>query len=180
VQAFERDAEGQKTWVILTHWDAMDRLRDLLGREVVILGAVGDIRTSATGPTKVSLSRRRTASFPLIFFDKQILAESKVEAAKGEYIRARGVVAKYRNKYTGREEFQIVVTIPAQVEIEVLSPTVAPITTTPTTPAPVPVVDAPADDVAPAPIPSAPPAPELPPLPPEPGPAAPLATVPPP
>ena len=179
-QAFERDAEGQKTWVILTHWDAMDRLRDLLGREVVILGAVGDIRTSATGPTKVSLSRRRTASFPLIFFDKQILAESKVEAAKGEYIRARGVVAKYRNKYTGREEFQIVVTIPAQVEIEVLSPTVAPITTTPTTPAPVPVVDAPADDVAPAPIPSAPPAPELPPLPPEPGPAAPLATAPPP
>jgi endonuclease YncB( thermonuclease family) len=82
IQAFERDAEG-KNWVVLTHWDAMDRLRDLLGREVVVLGAVGDIRTSTTGPTKVMLSRRRTASFPLIFFDKQILAESKRRGRQG-------------------------------------------------------------------------------------------------
>jgi len=172
VQAFERDAEGKKTWVVLTQWDAMDRLRDLLGREVVVLGAVGDIRTSTTGgPTKVSLSRRRTASFPLIFFDPQVLAESRVEAAKGEYIRARGVVAKYKNKYTGRDEYQIVVTMPAQVEVEVVSPTVA------GTPAPAPAVDVPNDAVAPAPVPEPPPAPELPGLPP-PEAAAPVAAAP--
>ncbi len=174
VQAFERDAEGKKTWVVLTQWDAMDRLRDLLGREVVVLGAVGDIRTSTTGgPTKVSLSRRRTASFPLIFFDPQVLAESRVEAAKGEYIRARGVVAKYKNKYTGRDEYQIVVTMPAQVEVEVVSPTVA---GTPA-PAPAPAVDVPTDTVAPAPVPEPPPAPELPGLPP-PEAAAPVAAAP--
>ena len=44
------------------------------------------------GPTKVMLSRRRVGSFPLIFFDEQVLKDSKVESAKGEYIRARGVV----------------------------------------------------------------------------------------
>jgi len=123
IQAFERDAAGRNNWVVLTNWDAMDRLRGLLGREVVVLGAVGDIRRSATGgPTKVMLSRRRVGSFPLIFFDQKVLQDSRVETAKGEYIRARGVVASYKNKYTGREELQIVVTLPAQVEIEVLPP----------------------------------------------------------
>jgi endonuclease YncB( thermonuclease family) len=127
IKAFEQDAEGKKNWVVLTHWDAMDRLGDLLGREVVVLGAVGDIRHSKTGgPTKVVLSRRRTASFPLIFFDRQVLEDSRVESAKGEYIRAHGVVAKYRNKYTGRDELQIMVTLPSQVEIEVVSPAAVP------------------------------------------------------
>ncbi len=170
VQAFERDSAGKTDWVVLTHWDAMDRLQGLLGREVVVLGAVGDIRPSKTGgPTKVMLSRRRTASFPLIFFDKQVLAESRVESAKGEFIRARGVVAKYRNKYTNRDEYQILVTIPAQVEIEVLSPT-APATPEATAPA---APEAASPDVAPAPIAEAPPPPELPAAPPEPSPEPP-------
>jgi endonuclease YncB( thermonuclease family) len=123
IQAFERDAAGRDNWIVLTNWDAMDRLRGLLGREVVVLGGVGDIRKSTTGgPTKVMLSRRRIGSFPLIFFDQQVLQDSRVESAKGEYIRARGVVASYKNKYTGREELQIMVTLPAQVEIEVVPP----------------------------------------------------------
>ncbi len=130
VQAFERDAEGRNNWIVLTHWDAMDRLHALLGREVVIMGAVGDIRRSTTGgPTKVNLSRRRTASLPLIFFDNKVLEESGILAAKGEYVRARGVVASYRNKYTGREDLQIVVTLPAQIESTSAAPsgtTVAP------------------------------------------------------
>lgn len=123
IQAFERDAAGRKNWIVLTNWDAMDRLHGLLGREVVVLGGVGDIRKSATGgPTKVMLSRRRVGSFPLIFFDEQVLKDSRIETAKGEYVRARGVVASYKNKYTGRVELQIVVTLPAQVEIEVAPP----------------------------------------------------------
>ncbi len=161
IQQFERDAAGKKNWVVLTHWDAMDRLRDLLGREVVVLGAVGDIRFSKNGgPTKVVLSRRRTASFPLIFFDKQVLEDSRVESAKGEYIRARGVVARYTNKYTGKDEYQIVVTIPAQVEIEVVSPAAPPDAARVETP-----------PVAPE-VPEAPPAESLP-LAPEPDPAEP-------
>ncbi len=118
IQAFERDASDHKNYVVLTHWDAFARLEDLLGREVVVLGSVGDIRKGETGPTRVMLSRRRTASFPLIFFDKDVLTRSGVEAAKGEFIRAHGIVAKYRNKYTNKDVLQIVVTLPEQVERE--------------------------------------------------------------
>jgi len=127
IAAYEREALGKKNWITLTHWDAMARLQGLLGREVVVLGAVGDIRVSTTGgPTKAVLSRRRTSSFPLIFFDKQVLEDSRIESAKGEYVRARGIVASYKNKYTGKTELQIMVTMPAQVEIEVVSPAAPP------------------------------------------------------
>lgn len=159
IQSFERDAQGKKNYVVLTHWDAFDRLGELLGREVVVLGAVGDIRKGQTGPTRVLLSRRRTASFPLIFFDQQVFADSTVEAAKGEYIRAHGVVAKYRNKYTGQDQLQIVVTLPAQIEREPAKEP-APENATPTDPATPgetvsdapPTADAPVDpDTSPAP-----------------------------
>lgn len=143
IQRFERDAADRKNYVVLTHWDAFDRLQGLLGREVVVLGAVGDIRKGATGPTRVMLSRRRTASFPLIFFDKDVLERSTVEAAKGEYIRAHGIVAKYRNKYTGQDQLQIVVTMPTQIERE---PTPAPAPSEPATTGSTGSTDAPASD----------------------------------
>lgn len=136
IQAFERDAADRKNYVVLTHWDAFARLESLLGREVVVLGSVGDIRQGTTGPTRVMLSRRRTASFPLIFFDKQIFSQSGVEKAKGEFIRAHGVVAKYRNKYTNQDVLQIVVTLPEQVELAVVDKPAEPATSPP---APVPV-----------------------------------------
>ncbi len=133
IQTFEKDAAGRKNWIVLTNWDAMDRLQGLLGREVVVLGSIGDIRKSETGPTRVMLSRRRIGSFPLIFFDKKVYEESRVETAKGEYIRARGIVASYKNKYTGKVDLQIVVTMPAQVEIEPIPP--EPLTELPAAPA---------------------------------------------
>lgn len=140
IQAFERDAGDRKNWIVLTNWDAMDRLKALLGREVVVLGSIGDIRKSETGPTKVMLSRRRVGSFPLIFFDQQVLQDSKVETAKGEYIRARGIVASYKNKYTGKVELQIMVTLPGQIEIEPLPP--EPVAELPAAPALPPDADA--------------------------------------
>ncbi len=154
IQAFERDAGDRKNWVVLTNWDAMDRLKGLLGREVVVLGSIGDIRKSETGPTKVMLSRRRVGSFPLIFFDQQVLQDSKVETAKGEYIRARGIVASYKNKYTGKVELQIMVTLPGQIEIEPLPP--EPVAELPAAPALPPEPDA----APPAPVTEPEPAPE--------------------
>ncbi len=170
IQTFERDAAGRKNWVVLTNWDATDRLRGLLGREVVILGGVGEIRRSTTGgPTRVMLSRRRIGSFPLIFFDEQVLKDSRVESAKGEYIRARGVVASYKNKYTGREDLQIVVTIPAQVEIEPPAPEIE-LPATPALPGPEPEPEPAPPSPEPAPDPNATPIdPAAPPAPIEPG-----------
>ena len=86
----------------------------------------GDSRQVTRGrirsATHASSARYSPRGIPLIFFDQQVLKDSRVESAKGEYIRARGVVASYKNKYTGREELQIMVTLPAQVEIEVIPP----------------------------------------------------------
>lgn len=118
IQAFEREAEDKGNWIVLTHWDAIDRLQGKVGREVVVLGAIGDIRETA-GPTKVLLSRRRTGSLPLIFFDKDVLARSGAIEARGEFVRARGVITKYYNKYKKQDELQIVVTLPGQVQREV-------------------------------------------------------------
>lgn len=115
IQAFEREAEGRSDWIVLTNWDALDRLQGRVGREVVVLGAVGDIRDTA-GPTKVLLSRRRSGSLPLIFFDQDVLERSGAREARGEFVRARGVITKYFNKYKKRDELQIVVTLPGQIE----------------------------------------------------------------
>lgn len=121
IQAFEREAEGKADWVVLTHWDAIDRLQGRVGREVVVLGAVGDVRETA-GPTKILLSRRRTGSLPLIFFDKDVLSRSGAAEARGEFVLARGVITKYFNKYKKQDELQIVVTLPAQVQRDVKPP----------------------------------------------------------
>jgi endonuclease YncB( thermonuclease family) len=121
IQAFEIEAADHANWIVLTHWDALDRLQGKVGREVVILGAIGDIRETA-GPTKVLLSRRRTGSLPLIFFDKDVLARSGALAAKGEFVRAHGVITKYYNKYKKQDELQIVVTLPGQIQRELVPP----------------------------------------------------------
>ncbi|MBZ5712446.1 thermonuclease family protein [Nannocystis pusilla] len=121
IQAFEIEAADHSNWIVLTHWDALDRLQGKVGREVVVLGAVGDIRETA-GPTKVLLSRRRTGSLPLIFFDKDVLARSGALEAKGEFVRAHGVVTKYYNKYKKQDELQIVVTLPGQIQRDLEPP----------------------------------------------------------
>ncbi|WP_434416855.1 thermonuclease family protein [Nannocystis pusilla] len=125
IQAFELQAADHPNWIVLTHWDAIERLQAKVGREVVILGAIGDIRETA-GPTKVLLSRRRTGSLPLIFFDKDVLARSGALEARGEFVVARGVLTKYFNKYKKQDELQIVVTTPGQIQREVLAPAAPP------------------------------------------------------
>lgn len=153
IQTFERDADGRGNWIVLTHWDALDRLQGKVGREVVVLGAIGDIRETA-GPTKVLLSRRRTGSLPLIFFNKDVLARSGAVEARGEFVRARGVITTYFNKYKKQNELQIVVTLPAQIERE--APPAPPAEEPPATPAPESAPE-PAPEV-PAPAPPTPPA----------------------
>ncbi len=121
IKAFEEESADRSNWIVLTHWDAIDRLQGKVGREVVVLGSVGDIRETA-GPTKILLSRRRTGSLPLIFFDKEVLQRSGAVEARGEFIRARGVITKYFNKYKKQDELQIVVTMPGQIDRKLAAP----------------------------------------------------------
>ena len=117
VAAFERDAEGKDDHIVLTHWDAPQRLEKLLGREVILFGAVAEIRRSQTGPTKVLLARRQGEDFAVIFFDPEVFDKTGLQDARGEFVRIRGVVSKWHNKYKKRDELQIQVELPGQVTL---------------------------------------------------------------
>jgi endonuclease YncB( thermonuclease family) len=117
IAAFEREAEGKDNWIVLTRWDALDRLEKHVGEEVVLLGAVSDMTLGDRGPTIVKLSRRRGQDFTIVFFDKDVFGTSKIEDRLGEYVAIRGVVSKYKHKKRNREELQIVVNLPGQVMV---------------------------------------------------------------
>ncbi|MEZ4450288.1 MAG: thermonuclease family protein [Nannocystaceae bacterium] len=116
IAKFEKESEGRKEYIALTNFDSLDRLQEYLGREVVLFGAIADIRMSEKGPIKVLLGRRLFSDFPLIFFDHQVFDETRVAESKGEYIRVRGVVTAWYNKYKKRDELQIEVKLPGQIE----------------------------------------------------------------
>jgi endonuclease YncB( thermonuclease family) len=115
IKQFEKDARGRDNYIVLTNWDSILRIERHLDKEVVILATVGKIRIGDRGPTKVMLSRRLKNDFPLIFFDKDVFGSSGIARFKGEFVRVRGVVNKYRNKYTKREVLQIIVNTPGQI-----------------------------------------------------------------
>jgi len=115
IEAFEIEAEGKPNFITLTHWDALRRMRKLVGQEVEILGMVGDVRRGERGPTRVTLSRRRNADFPLIFFDEQVLKQSGIERFKREFVRVRGKLTEYRYKRSGKTELQMVINAPEQI-----------------------------------------------------------------
>jgi len=115
IDRFEREMAENDNYFALTRWDTLRRLEERVGKEVVLLGAVGDIRLGDKGPTVVKLSRSRNSDFDVVFFDKDVFLASGLQFAKGEYVRVKGTVQKYRNKYNGREKLQIVVNLPGQV-----------------------------------------------------------------
>ncbi len=124
VAEFQREAKTKPNFVTLTHWDSLTRLAHFEGDEVVLLGNVGDIRPGKNGgPTRVMLARRMFDDFTLVFFDDQVLDASKIEHAKGEFVRVIGTVTKYKFKGKGKgkrgrgeEQLQIVVKDPRQIQ----------------------------------------------------------------
>lgn len=115
IKAFEKEAQGRDNYIVLTNWDSILRIERHLDKEVTILATVGSIRIGDRGPTKVMLSRRLKNDFPIIFFDKDVFGSSGIMRFKGEFVRVRGVINKYRNKYTKREVLQIIVNTPGQI-----------------------------------------------------------------
>jgi len=108
IEAFEREGADRDDYVALTHWDAIRRLETMVGKDVNLLATVGSIyKSDRGGPTRVMLSRRMFADFPLVIFDAQVLEESQLEKYKGEYVRIRGMVTTYENKKTGTKTLQI-------------------------------------------------------------------------
>jgi endonuclease YncB( thermonuclease family) len=115
VRRFEIEAAGKPDWIVLTHWDAMRKLQERVGKEVVVLGTVGDVLRGDRGPTRVTLTRRLFGDLTVIFWDPDVFAGSGIARYQGEFVRVRGVVGVYRSKRTSKEQLQVVVNLPAQV-----------------------------------------------------------------
>jgi endonuclease YncB( thermonuclease family) len=115
ITRFEKDAEtAPDVHIALTRWDALRRLEQKVGQEVVVLGAVSDLRFGGSGPAVVRLARTRTNDFDVIFFDRDVLVASGLQFKKGEYVQVKGQVGKYRDR-RGQERLQLQVTLPGQV-----------------------------------------------------------------
>ncbi len=115
LHAFEKNAEQHENHVVLTHYDALDRIERHEGKEIVLLGSVGDIHLGASGPSRVTLNRRQRQGFNLIFFDKDVFLSSGIAARQSQFVTVRGTVTRYKNKHNGKEELQIVVSLPGQI-----------------------------------------------------------------
>ena len=115
IAEFERQARGRDDHVNLTDFDAMKRIEQAIGKEITVLGTIGEVRLGDRGPTKVMLSRKMFGDFPVVFFDKDVFASTGMAKWRGEFVMVRGVVTAYENKYNKRKQLQIVVDRPGQV-----------------------------------------------------------------
>jgi len=117
VETFRKAAEGKPNYIDITHWDALQRLEEYVGKEVHVLGTVGDVRIGERGPTRVTLSRKMNSDFPLIFFDKDVLGTSGVGEWRGEFVEVVGVPTIYTNKHTGKKQLQIQIDRASQIKL---------------------------------------------------------------
>lgn len=117
IEAFRKEAAGRDDYFTLDAFDAVQRLEQMVGKEVAILGLVGDVRLGDRGPTKVMLSRKMFGDFPLVFFDKDVFASTGIAKWRGEFVVARGALQIYENKYNHKKQIQIVVDRPGQITL---------------------------------------------------------------
>jgi endonuclease YncB( thermonuclease family) len=117
VAAFRTEAEGKENYIDITHWDALNKLEEMIGKEVHVLGTVGDVRINEKGPTKVTLSRSQMADFPLIFFDRDVFGTSGIGGWKGEFVVVTGVPSMYENKHTHKKQVQIQIDHASQIKL---------------------------------------------------------------
>lgn len=117
VEEFRTQGAGKSNYIDITHWDAVQRLEALVGKQVVVLGTVGDVRIGDTGPTKVMLSRRMFNDFPLIFFDRDVFGTSGIGRWTGEFVVITGVPSIYTSKRDHTQQVQIVIDRASQVRL---------------------------------------------------------------
>ncbi len=115
IEAFRREAGDKPAYIDITHVNALSRLEEHVGKEVHLLGTIDDVVRPARGPARALMAYSRRQSFPLIFFDPDVLSMSGVDAWRSEFVVVTGVPTFYENKHTGRKQLQIVVDRASQV-----------------------------------------------------------------
>jgi len=122
VQQFEEQAEGAADHIVLTNWDAMERLGEMRGEWVRVLATVGEVKPrKGRAPARIMLSRRLFEDFPVIAFDDEVVEDSGVEKSLGEYVIVEGRVSRYTYKARSRRkgaqtQLQIELKNPEQVQ----------------------------------------------------------------
>jgi endonuclease YncB( thermonuclease family) len=117
VATFRAEGQDKGNYIDITHWDATKRLEELVGKEVHVLGTVGDVRIGERGPTRVTLSRQMFSDFPLIFFDRDVFVQSGVAQWKSEYVWVTGVPTIYENRHNKKKQVQIVIDRASQIRL---------------------------------------------------------------
>jgi endonuclease YncB( thermonuclease family) len=115
IKAFEVEAAERDNYIELTNIDTPDRLEKTVGKEVILLGSISEVKLGDKGPTLAMLGRRRGNDFPLIFFDKDVFTASHVADHVGEYVRVKGFVSKYEDQKRGKYELQVKIDLPSQI-----------------------------------------------------------------
>jgi hypothetical protein len=117
IDEFRTASEGKDNFVDITHWDAMQKLEANVGKEVQVLGTIGDVKIGDKGPARALLARRLFGDFPLVFFDREVLANSGVEQWKNELVWVTGVPTFYENKRTHAKQLQIPIDHASQIRL---------------------------------------------------------------
>ncbi|MBA3819427.1 MAG: thermonuclease family protein [Deltaproteobacteria bacterium] len=126
METFRNASKDKANYIDLTHWDAMKRLEEHVGKEVHVISTVSEVRIGERGPSRVTLSHRMFNDFPLIFFDKDVLGTSGITAWKSEFVVVTGVPAFYESKQTKKRQLQIVVDRASQITLSEIPGLVAP------------------------------------------------------
>ncbi len=117
VDAFRKEGEGKANYIDISHWDSMKRLEDHLGKEVHVLGTVGEIKMSGQGPARAGLSHTMRSDFPLIFFDRDMLGTTGLEEWKSEFVVVTGTPTFYENRHTKKKQLQIQIDRASQIKL---------------------------------------------------------------
>jgi endonuclease YncB( thermonuclease family) len=117
IDYFESEEQKNDNYFSLTRYNVILELDKRVGQEVVVFGSIGKITFNERGPTLVKLARSRTQSFDVVFFDKDIFNSLNLTSQQGEYVFVRGFLRRHKNKYTGKENLQIIVNLPSQIWI---------------------------------------------------------------
>ncbi|HEY5927659.1 MAG TPA: thermonuclease family protein [Kofleriaceae bacterium] len=117
VDKFRKEGDGKANYIDITHWDATKQLETLVGKEVHIIGTVGDVRIGERGPTRVTLSRQQFSDFPLVFFDRDVFTQTGIANWKSEFVWVTGVPTIYENRHNKKKQVQIVIDRASQIRL---------------------------------------------------------------
>ncbi|MDB4953392.1 MAG: hypothetical protein JWO36_961 [Myxococcales bacterium] len=117
IEKFRNAAKANPNYIDVTHADALTNLEALIGKDVVVLGIVDAVRTSDKGPARVMLSGVQKSDFPLIFFDKKLVAASGIAIWQGEPVVVSGVPSIYENPHTHAKQIEIKIERASQIQL---------------------------------------------------------------